>query len=64
MKICDAIESAEEGDEVLVATRAAAELAERARDRLRPGLGLVFQVEELPNPFELDPKNEGIQHEN
>jgi len=51
MKICDAIESASEGDELLVATEAARELAEGARDRLRPGLGLAFRVEELPDPF-------------
>ncbi len=50
-KVADAIELAADGDTLVVATDAAQELALGARDRMRPGLALVLQVEALDNPF-------------
>lgn len=49
-KITNAIELASDGDTLVVASDAAQTLAFDARDRMRPGLDLVLQVEALENP--------------
>lgn len=51
MKIVAAIENASADDILLVATAAARESAEGARDRMRPRLELRFEVEQPPDPF-------------
>ena len=44
MKIVDAINNARNGDTLVLATDAARSLAKIARDRMRPGLSLKFEV--------------------
>ena len=50
-KIADAIDNASPGDTLIIETDAAKELAKGALLRMRPGLGLHFEVGRLPNPF-------------
>ncbi len=62
MKIANAVNESSDGDTLLVANQAARDLAMRARDRMRPGLILEFEVEQLSNRLgvHLDPPRDRL----
>ena len=49
--LVDTIESAQDGDVIVVHTAAMQELAEGARQRMCPHKKLVFEVQPLSDPF-------------